>query len=80
MFGESEQAEFIQKDLARAAILYSMLAANENAAVRAGALVRLARVHRKMGNATAALETYDRLSQLSGQAVAGLVPRQNPIR
>jgi signal transduction histidine kinase len=71
-FAKGEQAEFAHKDRVTAARVYSMLTAKQDPAVRAAALVRLAAVDRKIGNAAAAIDAYDRLSQISNVAVGGL--------
>lgn len=71
-FAEAEQMEFARKDLAAAAHVYSRLAADANAAVRAGALTRLARVGRKMQDSEAALRAYEQLSKIPDVRVAGL--------
>jgi signal transduction histidine kinase len=72
LFADAEHAEFIDKALSKAARLYANFATNPSAAVRAGALTKLAAVYRKSGDAAAALETYDRLARISGANVAGL--------
>jgi signal transduction histidine kinase len=48
------------------------LADSKDAAVRAGALVRMARVYRRTGQAPQALAAYQRLAQISGVRVAGI--------
>jgi signal transduction histidine kinase len=71
-FAEAEQAEFAHSDLNAAAAIYNRLADDDDSEVRAGALTRLARVHRKRKNHDAALRAYDRLSLITHTAVAGL--------
>lgn len=76
-FAPGEGLEFRTHDLSGAAASFRALAASSNPAVRAGALVRLARVERKAGQFEAALRSYDRLAALGpvpvGGSVAGLV-------
>jgi nitrogen-specific signal transduction histidine kinase len=71
LFTDAEQAEFIRHDLGGAARLYASIAADRSDGIRAAALTKLAGIHRKTGNASAALEVYDRLIQTSG-AFSGL--------
>ncbi len=71
-FAEGEALEFRQRDLAGAANVYRRVARSTDPAVRAGALLRLARIERKAGRHAAALATYDELAQLDGTAVGGL--------
>jgi hypothetical protein len=71
-FDRGEQYEFADRDLALAIREYSRLVQSANPAVRAGALARLARVHRKQHQAAAALVVYEQLSQIGDADVEGL--------
>jgi signal transduction histidine kinase len=72
VLADGETLEFRQRDLAGAARVYDRIARSTDPAVRAGALLRLARIERKAGRHMAALATYDELAQLGGTAVGGL--------
>jgi signal transduction histidine kinase len=52
--------------------MYSQLANDWDAAVRGGALMRLARVRRRINNPQAAVRAYDELSEITGVSVSGL--------
>jgi len=67
-FTEAEIFEF-QGGAARALALYEELGHSTNPAVRAGALVRVARVHRRERRWNDALTAYLRLAELSGIAI-----------
>jgi signal transduction histidine kinase len=71
-FAHAEAIEFRQRRPDEAERLYRDLTASRDTSVRAGALLRLARVLRARGNQRAALETYERLATLGGARVAGL--------
>jgi signal transduction histidine kinase len=71
-FDEGEQAEFARKDLKSAADLYRRLSKDPEISVRAGALARLARVQRRLHEYDQAIQTYDRLSEMTGVTVDGL--------
>ncbi len=71
-FADGERLEYSGNDLAGAARVYSKSAAAGDPAVRAGALARLARVRRKLGDADAALRAYDQLAQIEHADVEGL--------
>lgn len=71
-FSEGEQLEFSSSDLGGAAHAYSRLSAARDVGVRAGALLRLSRVHRKLRNPDGALHAYDQLAQIEGVDVGGL--------
>ena len=79
VFATGEALEFRQQDLAGAAAAFRQLTASADVAVRAGALLRLARVERKAGQHARALDTYARLAEMGpamvGEAVASLVAR-----
>jgi signal transduction histidine kinase len=70
-FAEGERAEFLENDPRKAADAYRRMTASPDAALRAGALVRLARVYRKAGDPRAA-ETYTALAAISGAKTAGV--------
>jgi signal transduction histidine kinase len=72
VFAEGEHLEFGTGDLQTAAATYRALTSRGDPAVRAGALLRLARVRRKLGDADGALQTYDRLESLEDVALDGL--------
>lgn len=74
-FAQAEAAEFQQKDYARAIVALRALARSEDAAMRAGALLRLARNLRKAGQAQAALAAYDELAQLQTTLIEGYPAR-----
>jgi len=58
-FASGEELEFKRHDLTGAASAFRALAASPDPAIRAGALVRLARVERKSGQVEVALRSYD---------------------
>jgi hypothetical protein len=64
VFEEGERLEYRMEDHTAAAREYTRLTASPDAAVRAGALGRLARVQRKLLAVDAALATYDRLAEI----------------
>jgi len=63
LFEEAEMFELAREDLSGAASRYQSLARHDDATVRAGALVRLARVAEKRGDTDAALRAYKKLEQ-----------------
>jgi len=71
-FERGETLEFRVRDLVGAAGLYRRIAESSDSAIRAGALVRLARVERRAGHFDAALHAYDSLAMLRSAAVNGL--------
>ena len=79
-FAAGEALEFRLRDLEGAAAAYADLTRRESPAVRAGALLRLARVFRKAGRPEAALAAYDALADVEGVVLdnvpADLVGRQ----
>jgi signal transduction histidine kinase len=79
-FAEAEAAEFRFADFDKALVLNTRLALSPDAATRAGALLRQARVLRKMGRTAEAAATLERLGAMSGVAINGvpvdLVARQ----
>lgn len=70
-FAEGEQIEFSENPEA-AIRIYARLAESGRASIRAGALNRLARLHRKLRQPDAALSAYDRLAQLPDAGVEGI--------
>jgi signal transduction histidine kinase len=70
-FSEGEIIEFQQNDLAKAADWYRRLSDRKDAPLRAGALLRLARVERKNGQIPEAREAFTKLAAMNGTAVAG---------
>ena len=71
-FAEGEQFEFRQPAPAAAIRVYRGLARSPDPAIRAGALIRLARTLRKTGEGEKALDTYAEVAKLSGAAVGGV--------
>jgi signal transduction histidine kinase len=72
IFTEAEKLEFQKQDYAAAARVYRERAGSRDAAVRAAALVGLARNLRKSGQGDAALAVYGQLAQLDGVLVDGV--------
>jgi signal transduction histidine kinase len=72
VFAPGEALEFRRRDLAGAAQAYRRLSQSGDSALRAGALLRLARVERKAGRFDAALDAYDALAALGSTAAGGL--------
>jgi two-component system phosphate regulon sensor histidine kinase PhoR len=70
-FGELEAAEFKAQDLAKALEVSRSLAGSTDPAVRAGALLRQARILRKMGRSADALAIYDMLAAFSTISING---------
>jgi two-component system phosphate regulon sensor histidine kinase PhoR len=71
LFDAGESQEFREQNLTKAADAYRGLAASQDSAVRAMALVRLARVLRKERRLDEALAVYDELMRLGAVMVAG---------
>jgi signal transduction histidine kinase len=71
-FAEGETAEFQTHNLAKAAAWYRAKADARDPAIRAGALLRLARVQRNTGHTDEARLAYTRLAAISGVHVAGV--------
>jgi signal transduction histidine kinase len=71
-FAEAEHLEFRQQALPDATRAYRSLAQSADRALRAGALIRLARVFRKTGDSGKALDAYAELGHVSGVAVGGV--------
>src|ERR1035437_4664020 len=72
VFAEGELLEFLQAQPAKAADAYRVLAESKNAAIRAGALLRLARVLGKLGRREDSRAAYTRLAAIGGVRVAGV--------
>ena len=71
VFTEGEALEFQQGQPAVAVDWYRRLAGSNNVAVRAGALLRLGRVLRKLGRQAESHAAYEQLSEIAGVQVAG---------
>ena len=71
VFAGGELLEFLQAQPAKAADAYRALAESKNPAVRAGALLRLARVLGKLGRPEESRAAYTRLAAVAGVRVAG---------
>jgi signal transduction histidine kinase len=71
VFVQGELLEFLQAQPAKAADVYRALAESKNPAVRAGALLRLARVLGKLGRRDESRAAYTRLAAVAGVRVAG---------
>lgn len=72
VFAEGETLEFLQAQPRRAVDWYAALASNPQPAIRAGALVRLGRVLRKLGRETESRAAYTQLAAIGGVLVAGV--------
>jgi signal transduction histidine kinase len=72
VFAPGEELEHRRKDRAKAAAVFRELARSADPAIRAGALVRLARNLRKGGEREAALAAYAQAAKIQGAAVAGV--------
>ena len=72
VFAVAEHAEFLAHDPARAGALLRDLTRSSDKAVRAGALIRLARVLRNSGQPAAALAAYADAARLNGPLVSGV--------
>ena len=71
-FEAGEALEFRAQDYQGAAAAFRALAASPSAAVRAGALLRLARTLRKTGRADEALRVYADLARITEARLSGL--------
>ena len=71
-FADGERLEFQENDLRKAAEWYQRAANSPDAALRAGALMRLARVWRKTGDTRRAAEAYSQMVSMPGVKVAGV--------
>jgi signal transduction histidine kinase len=72
IFAAGEALEHVRRDLDAAESEWRRLAAERSSAVRAGALVRLARVIRKKGRLEQSLRVYDDLARLEHVRVDGV--------
>ena len=70
-FAEAEIAEF-RETAGRGLGAYTVLARSRNPAVRAGALLRLARVHRSTGDVGAAIQDYRELARFTDFGFSGM--------
>lgn len=70
-FTDPEMLEFRGEAL-RALARYEELARSQKPAVRAGALLRIARVYRRAGQTSEALQAYRDLAKISGVAIAAI--------
>ncbi len=71
-FAQGEVLEFRRRDLPGAAGVYRRVAQSGDSAIRAEALLRLARTERKAARFDAALAAYDDLTALGSATVGGL--------
>src|SRR5579885_1218533 len=65
IFADAESLEFVQGQPLQAVDAYGKLAESPDPAVRAGALIRLARVERRLGDIAAAKSAYQRLERIA---------------
>jgi len=72
VFADGEALEFLQSQPQRAVQWYTRLASSPQPAIRAGALVRLGRVLRKLGREAESRAAYTQLATLTGVRVAGM--------
>jgi signal transduction histidine kinase/tetratricopeptide (TPR) repeat protein len=72
IFGVGESFEFREKDYPKAIASYRELARSPDVLIRAGALLRLGRVLRKMHQPDKALVVYEELGKLDPSPVGGL--------
>ena len=75
VFEAGEVAEFQQRDFAKAVTVFRELSHSKDPAIRAGALLRLARSLRKALQSRAALDIYDELDQM-GDTPVGELPAE----
>ncbi len=73
-FDEAERLEFAEGQLRPAARLYASLARKSMGARMAGALLRLARVYRKLGDREQSNLAYARLAELNDIVTTGSLP------
>lgn len=71
-FSEGEQLEFVQRDPRKALAIYQHFESSTDAAIRAGALLREARVLTKLGERDPARAVYERLAEIKNTGVAGV--------
>jgi signal transduction histidine kinase/tetratricopeptide (TPR) repeat protein len=72
VFAEGEVLELQKGDYAAALERFRPLAKSGNPVIQAGALLRIGRIHRKLGEREAALAAYGELAALGSISVAGL--------
>lgn len=72
VFAHAESLEFLHEDRGQATVTLRGLARSSDPGVRAGALARLGRIHRKDGRFRDALAAYDDLARLGLANVEGL--------
>ena len=72
IYRDAETSEFQRHDHGRAIMALQPLARSPDAAIRAGALLRIARNQRKAGQLDAALRTYSELAACGRTAAGGL--------
>jgi signal transduction histidine kinase len=70
-FAAGEQLEFLERRPEQAILAYQSFLRSSDAAVRAGALLRIARCQRTLGRHGDAMETYRQLATMGGVRVAG---------
>jgi signal transduction histidine kinase len=71
LFRAGEELEFRRADFSKAESYYRQAMRSGDAAIRAGALVRIARVLRKSGQADAALGVFDQMSRMDDVTLDG---------
>jgi len=71
LFRKGEELEFALSKPAEALAIYQPLALSESAPVRAGALVRIARLYRRLGETRSAQDAYGKLAAIRNAMVAG---------
>jgi signal transduction histidine kinase len=71
-FVQAEAFEFQQAQPAKALAVYEQLAKSDDAAIRAGALLRLGRVLRKLNRPADSRAVYEKLAAIAGVSVAGV--------
>ena len=69
VFASGERHEFIHRDYGAAIVVYESLLSDSDSAVRAGAHLRIGRVHRKAGNPAQALIAYRSLSTFDSESI-----------
>ena len=72
VFARADSLEFFRQNFGEAADVLRRLSRAEDPATRAGALMRLARIHRKRGQLREALAAYESLAALDPVPVEGL--------
>jgi signal transduction histidine kinase len=72
IFADGEDQEFAQKELTKALAFYQRLTDSPDPAIRAGALLRAARVSRNLGKVESSRALYRRLAGIRNANVAGV--------